>query len=208
MDLSSLTAVSPIDGRYGGKTANLREIFSEFGFMKNRVLIEIRWLQHLSKHPDIPEVTSFSEEANAILDNICDSFDLLSAERIKEIEKTTNHDVKAVEYLIKEEFKGSEELEKISEFVHFACTSEDINNLAHAMMLKAGRDECLIPAMLKIIKSLKKLAHNTAEVAMLSRTHGQTASPTTVGKELANVVARLRRQLQQIREIPLLGKIN
>ena len=208
MDLSSLTAVSPIDGRYGGKTANLREIFSEFGFMKNRVLIEIRWLQHLSKHPDIPEVTSFSEEASAILDNICESFDLLSAERIKEIEKTTNHDVKAVEYLIKEEFKGSEELEKISEFVHFACTSEDINNLAHAMMLKAGRDECLIPAMLKIIKSLKKLAHNTAEVAMLSRTHGQTASPTTVGKELANVVARLRRQLQQVREIPLLGKIN
>ena len=208
MDLSALTAISPIDGRYGSKTAALRSIFSEFGLMKYRVQVEIRWLQQLAQHPDIAEVPAFSDGANTLLNNITDNFDIDSANRVKEIESTTNHDVKAIEYLIKEKISGNAELENISEFVHFACTSEDINNLSHALMLKAGRDEVVVPQLELIITTLQGLAHQWADIPMLSRTHGQTASPTTIGKEFANVVARLRRQLELINAVPLLGKIN
>ncbi|SDZ82011.1 adenylosuccinate lyase [Microbulbifer marinus] len=208
VELSALTAVSPIDGRYESKTAPLRDIFSEYGLIRARVEVEVRWLQKLSRHPQIEEVQLFDNSANQLLDAIVAEFSLQDAERIKEIERTTNHDVKAVEYFLKEKISGNEALANVSEFVHFACTSEDINNLSHALMLRGGRDQVLLPAMNKIISEIADLAKNFADVPMLSRTHGQTASPTTVGKELANVVARLRRQVQQIREVELLGKIN
>ncbi len=208
MELSTLTAVSPIDGRYGNKTAGLRDILSEYGLIKYRVHVEVQWLQQLANHPSITEIKPFSEAASTLLNNISNNFDLNSAERIKEIESTTNHDVKAVEYYIKESIKGHKELEQASEFVHFACTSEDINNLSHALMLKASRDQYLVPQMQAIIDELRALAHNHAAVAMLCRTHGQTASPSTIGKEIANVVARLERQLKQLTAVPLLGKIN
>ena len=208
MDLTSLTAVSPIDGRYGAKTASLREVFSEYGLIKRRVLVEVRWLQQLAQMPAIAEVPALSPAAHALLDDIASGFSPIDARRIKDIEATTNHDVKAVEYFIKERFAGNTELEAIAEFVHFACTSEDINNLSHALMLRDGMEQILLPAMGKIIGSLTALATGHADVAMLSRTHGQTASPTTMGKELANVVARLRRQLQQLQAMEYLGKIN
>lgn len=207
MDLNALTAVSPIDGRYGSKTAALREIFSEYGLIKYRVLVEIRWLQKLAAHPQINEVPEFSKEATTLLDRIVDEFSLEHAERIKTIEKTTNHDVKAVEYFIKEQIANNAELSAVGEFVHFACTSEDINNLSHALMLTAGRtvvdDYCE-----QIINRLTSMAHEFSGQSMLSRTHGQTASPTTVGKEIANVVARLQRQRQQMKGVDFLGKIN
>ena len=208
MTLSALTAISPIDGRYASKTSALRRIFSEFGLIRCRVEVEIRWLQHLSRHPEIAEVPSFSAQADAILNSIVDDFSEADAERVKAIESTTNHDVKAVEYFIKEKFGDNEELDRVREFVHFACTSEDINNLSHALMLRDGRDKVLLPEADAIAATLGQLAHTHAAAAMLSRTHGQSASPTTMGKELANVVARLRRQLAQIRQIPLLGKFN
>jgi len=208
MKLSALSAVSPIDGRYGSKTEPLREVFSEFGLIKRRVLVEVRWLQCLAAHDGIPEVPGLSKAANKVLDNIADTFSEVDARRIKDIEATTNHDVKAVEYFIKECFDGNDELKGISEFVHFACTSEDINNLSHALMLRDGLHEVLLPAMNNIATGLSRLATNSAEAAMLSRTHGQTASPTTMGKELANVVARLRRQLDQLSKLEFLGKIN
>jgi adenylosuccinate lyase len=208
MDLSALSAVSPIDGRYGSKTAALREVFSEFGLIKRRVLVEIRWLQCLAAHAAIVEVPSLSVEANRVLEDIIDSFGEVDARRIKDIEATTNHDVKAVEYFIKERFAGNAELEAISEFVHFACTSEDINNLSHALMLRDGLRDVLLPAMQEVAASLAALAHSAAAVPMLSRTHGQTASPSTMGKEFANVVARLRRQLAQLQQVEFLGKIN
>jgi adenylosuccinate lyase len=208
MDLSALSAVSPIDGRYGSKTAALREVFSEFGLIKRRVLVEIRWLQCLAAHAEIVEVPSLSVEANRVLEDIIDSFGEVDARRIKDIEATTNHDVKAVEYFIKERFAGNAELEAISEFVHFACTSEDINNLSHALMLRDGLRDVLLPAMQEVAASLSALAHSAAAVPMLSRTHGQTASPSTMGKEFANVVARLRRQLAQLQQVEFLGKIN
>ncbi len=208
MDLSALTAVSPIDGRYGSKTRELRAIFSEFGLIRYRVEVEIRWLQQLSRQPEIPEVPTFSAAANQLLEAIVANFDESHAARIKAIESTTNHDVKAVEYFIKEQFGDNEELNRIKEFVHFACTSEDINNLSHALMLRDGRSEVLLPQARQIIAAITELAHAYAEVPMLSRTHGQTASPTTVGKEMANVVARLQRQLVQIERVELLGKIN
>ncbi len=208
MDLTSLTAVSPIDGRYGSKTAALREVFSEFGLMQRRVLVEVRWLQSLADHPDIPEVPAFSKQAAAALAEIAERFDVGSAELIKAIEATTNHDVKAVEYFIKEKFAGNSELEAASEFVHFACTSEDINNLSHALMLRDGLADCLLPAAREVLSALRELAHAHADVPMLSRTHGQTASPTTMGKELANVVARLERQLAVLENQEFLGKIN
>ncbi|MDX1732774.1 MAG: adenylosuccinate lyase, partial [Halioglobus sp.] len=208
MDLSALTAVSPVDGRYGGKTAPLRAVFSEFGLIRRRVLVEVRWLQQLADHPGIAEVPPLSAAAAAELQAIADEFGEADAGRVKEIEATTNHDVKAVEYFIKERFAGSAELEAISEFVHFACTSEDINNLSHALMLRDGVNEVLLPEMQRIVDALAALAKDCAAAPMLSRTHGQTASPTTMGKELANVVARLRRQLQQLGDIPFLGKIN
>ena len=208
MKLSALSAVSPIDGRYGGKTEPLREVFSEFGLIKRRVLVEIRWLQCLAAHDGIPEVPALSKAANKSLNSIADKFREVDARRIKDIEATTNHDVKAVEYFIKERFDGNDELKGISEFVHFACTSEDINNLSHALMLRDGLQDVLLPAMKNVAAALSKLATNTAEAAMLSRTHGQTASPTTMGKEVANVVARLQRQLDQLGKLEFLGKIN
>ncbi|MEP1471649.1 MAG: adenylosuccinate lyase [Halieaceae bacterium] len=208
MDLSALSAVSPIDGRYGSKTASLREIFSEYGLIKRRVLVEIRWLQCLASHTGITEVPALSPAANATLENLLDEFGEVDARRIKDIESTTNHDVKAVEYFIKERFAGHAELEAIGEFVHFACTSEDINNLSHALMLRDGIEQVIKPAMNQVVDALVSLAHDSAGAAMLSRTHGQTASPTTMGKEVANVVARLRKQLELLSRVEYLGKIN
>jgi adenylosuccinate lyase len=208
MDLSALTAVSPIDGRYGSKTTALRDVFSEFGLIKRRVLVEVRWLQSLAAHAGIPEVPALSAAANRVLETIVDSFGEADAQCIKDIEATTNHDVKAVEYFIKERLAGNAELEAISEFVHFACTSEDINNLSHALMLRDGVQGVLLPSMQRIVDSLIALAQETAALPMLSRTHGQTASPSTMGKEIANVVARLQRQIRLIRQVEYLGKIN
>jgi adenylosuccinate lyase len=206
--LSALTAISPIDGRYGAKTERLRTIFSEYGLIRYRVMVEVRWLQHLAADSAIEEVAPFSASANTVLNGLVDDFTEQHAMRIKEIERTTNHDVKAVEYLIKETFADNEELSAVSEFVHFACTSEDINNLSHALMLKEGRDQVMLPALQSIADQLIAMAHQFADVPMLSRTHGQTASPTTVGKEFANVAYRLNRQISQIASVPLLGKIN
>ncbi len=208
MDLSALSAVSPIDGRYGSKTSALRSIFSEFGLIKYRVLVEVRWLQKLAEHTQISEITPFSKEADDVLNAIVSQFSEEDAGRIKAIEATTNHDVKAVEYFIKEKIESNEELVKVTEFVHFACTSEDINNLSHALMLKAGRDDVVIPYMEQVTDAICKLAHEHSDLPMLSRTHGQTASPTSLGKEMANVVARLRRQMKQIKQVEMLGKIN
>lgn len=208
MELNALTAISPVDGRYGSKVSVFRDIFSEYGLIRNRVTVEIRWLQKLAAHPEIAEVPAFSSEASAFLDKMVTGFSLQDAERIKEIERTTNHDVKAVEYFIKERIAEVPELHAVTEFVHFACTSEDINNLSHALMLREGLDNGLLPAMARVADKLGELAKEHAEQPMLSRTHGQTASPTTVGKELANVVYRLHRQIKQIRNIEILGKIN
>jgi adenylosuccinate lyase len=212
MELSALTAVSPIDGRYGSKVIQLRQSFSEFGLIRARVEVEIRWLQALANNSDILELPAFSDAATKFLNAIVDDFSLDDAQRVKDIEATTNHDVKAVEYLIKEKFSTQAdqlpELNDSLEFVHFACTSEDINNLSHALMLKSGFYEGVLPAMQKVVEKLRALALELADQPMLSRTHGQTASPSTIGKELANVVARLERQLMQISKIELLGKIN
>jgi adenylosuccinate lyase len=206
--LSSLTAVSPIDGRYSSKTESLRNVFSEYGLIRYRVIVEVRWLQYLSQHPAITEVAPFSSAANSILEQLVNDFTLEQALRIKEIERTTNHDVKAVEYLIKETIADNAELNAVSEFVHFACTSEDINNLSHALMLKEGRDNIVLPALQEIHQQLATMGRDYANAAMLARTHGQTASPTTVGKEMANVAYRLERQITQIKAVPMLGKIN
>ncbi|HKM37227.1 MAG TPA: adenylosuccinate lyase [Thiopseudomonas sp.] len=208
MQLTSLTAVSPVDGRYGSRTSALRPIFSEYGLIRNRVLVEVRWLQRLAAHASITEVAPFSDTANAALNQLAENFQLEHAERVKEFERTTNHDVKAVEYLLKEQAQKLPELAKVTEFIHFACTSEDINNLSHALMLREGRDDVLLPLMRKLAESLRSLSIEFADVPMLSRTHGQPASPTTLGKEFANVVYRLERQIAQVAAIPLLGKIN
>lgn len=204
---SALTALSPLDGRYASKCDALRPYLSEFGLIHARVTVEIRWLQALAKHPDIGEITPFSKETNDKLDAIISNFSEEDALRIKEIERTTNHDVKAVEYFLKEKICDIDELKNAGEFIHFACTSEDINNLSHALMLKSGRD-VLIISMQTIIDEIAKLADNHASTPMLSRTHGQTASPTTLGKEMANVAYRLHRQLKQFKNVELLGKIN
>ncbi len=208
MQLTSLTAVSPVDGRYGSRTSALRPIFSEYGLIRNRVLVEVRWLQRLAAHAGVTEVAPFSDTANAALNELAENFQLEHAERVKEFERTTNHDVKAVEYLLKEQAQKLPELAKVTEFIHFACTSEDINNLSHALMLREGRDDVLLPLMRKLAESLRALSVEFADVPMLSRTHGQPASPTTLGKEFANVVYRLERQIAQTAAIPLLGKIN
>ncbi|MDX1812434.1 MAG: adenylosuccinate lyase, partial [Gammaproteobacteria bacterium] len=208
MELSQLTAISPVDGRYGSKTVDLRPIFSEFGLIRFRVLVEVRWLQHLSNEKQITEVPAFSAETNQLLNDLVDNFSLDDALRVKEIESTTNHDVKAVEYLLKEKIAGNKELEAVNEFIHFACTSEDINNLSHALMLREARDQVLIPLMDKLLAALTSLAKELAEQPMLAHTHGQPASPTTVGKEFANVAYRLQRQLSQIKSVSLLGKLN
>ena len=211
MDLTALTAVSPIDGRYGDKTLALRDVFSEYGLVKRRVLVEVRWLESLAANPGIAEVPPLSPDAFAELESIAAEFSLADARRVKTIEATTNHDVKAVEYFIKERFgtlRTRDELQTLGEFVHFACTSEDINNLAHALMLRDGLHDILLPAARDITAALRQLAHRHAEDAMLARTHGQAASPTTMGKEIANVVARLERQIAALEAAPFLGKIN
>ena len=208
MDLSSISALSPVDGRYGSKTASLRPYFSEFGLIYNRVLVEVRWLQRLADHPQIGEVAPLSDKANALLERLINDFDESAAQRVKDIESTTNHDVKAVEYYIKEQIKDNAELHAINEYVHFACTSEDINNLAHGLMLKQGLKQVIVPEMTEVLAQIKQLAHSHQSQPMLSRTHGQTASPSTMGKEMANVAARLERQLKQIQQMEFLGKIN
>lgn len=207
MSLSTLTALSPLDGRYANKCDALRPYLSEFGLIHARVTVEVRWLQALARHPQITELAPFSDETNARLDEIVAQFSEQDALRIKEIERTTNHDVKAVEYFLKEQIADIDELKNAGEFIHFACTSEDINNLSHALMLKAGRD-VLSSQMQAIIDEIANLAKLHAAEPMLSRTHGQTASPTTLGKEMANVAYRLHRQLRQFQAVELLGKIN
>ncbi len=208
MDLTELTAISPVDGRYGSKTAELRPIFSEYGLIRHRVLVEVRWLQKLAAHPAIAEVPALSEHADNLLNGIVDNFSVEDAQRVKNIERTTNHDVKAVEYFLKEKIAGNAELEAVSEFIHFACTSEDINNLAYALMLREARTQVVVPMMDDVIAAVRDLAHKLADLPMLSRTHGQPASPSTLGKEMANVAYRLMRQADQIKGVPLLGKIN
>lgn len=207
MHLSALTALSPVDGRYGSKTESLREHFSEFGLIRARVTVEVRWLQRLAAHPEIAEVPALSSSANAALDRLVSHFSEADAQRVKDIERTTNHDVKAVEYFIKQAIAEVPELHAVTEFVHFACTSEDINNLSYGVMLKDGLNS-LLPTMQQIADEVTRLAHEHADQPMLSRTHGQTATPTTLGKEMANVAYRLRRQLKQIEAAEVLGKIN
>ncbi len=206
--LTPLTAISPIDGRYADQNDLLRPIFSEYGLIRYRVRVEIEWLKLLAEEPAIVEVPPLSPEATHFLDQIVANFNEADARRIKAIERTTNHDVKAVEYFLKEKVAVFPELAKVSEFIHFACTSEDINNLAYGLMLKEGRDLVLLPLIDEVILAIAELAHRTAAVPMLARTHGQPASPTTLGKEMANFVYRLRRQSQQLRQVEFLGKIN
>ena len=208
MNLTNLTAISPLDGRYVDKTAELKPIFSEYGLMRFRVQVELRWLQALANQPDIQEVPSLSDEANTLLNGITDNFSETDALRIKEIESTTNHDVKAVEYFIKEKMTGNKELAAVSEFIHFACTSEDINNLSHALMLKEGHELVMRPALGDIINAITALTVKYADQSMLARTHGQIASPTTMGKEMGVFAHRLNRQLSQLDEINFLGKMN
>ncbi len=208
MELTTLTAVSPVDGRYGGKSESLRPIFSEFGLIRHRVLVEIRWLQALAAEPAVAEVPALDPRTTAILEGIVENFSVEDAQRVKNIERTTNHDVKAVEYFLKEKVAGNEALRAISEFFHFACTSEDINNLSHALMLREARGQVLLPQIDEVIQSIAALAHATAELPMLAQTHGQPATPTTLGKEMANSVHRLRRQREQIAAVALMGKIN
>ena len=205
---SPLTALSPLDGRYAGKVEALRPIFSEFGLMHRRVLVEVRWLLALADEPAIAEVGRLDAPARSFLMTLADGFSIQDAESIKTIERTTNHDVKAVEYFLKERIGDHAELAKAKEFVHFACTSEDINNLAYALMLRDARDTVLLPAFDKLLATLRQMAHALASQPMLARTHGQTASPTTLGKEIANVIARLQRQRGQIAAVALSGKIN
>lgn len=205
--MNTLTALSPIDGRYASKVDSLRPYLSEFGLIHARVTVEVRWLQTLANHADIHEIQPFSAATNERLDAIVANFSEADAMRIKDIERTTNHDVKAVEYFLKEKIADIDALKDAGEFIHFACTSEDINNLSHALMLKSGRD-VLAQSMQKIIDEIAALAEIHADQPMLSRTHGQTASPTTLGKEMANVAYRLHRQLKQFNNVELLGKIN
>ncbi|WP_031570774.1 adenylosuccinate lyase [Rheinheimera texasensis] len=208
MELNALTAISPVDGRYGSRTTELRDIFSEFGLIKFRVTVEVRWLQQMATIAGINEVPALSASANALLNSIVDNFSLADAERVKEIERTTNHDVKAVEYLLKEKVAGNAELAAISEFIHFACTSEDINNLSHGLMLTTARDQVLLPLMDQLLASIKALAVQYKTIPMMARTHGQPASPTTLGKEMANVYIRLQRQRNQVAAVEMLGKFN
>jgi adenylosuccinate lyase len=203
----TLTAISPIDGRYASKVDALRPIFSEYGLIRYRVEVEVRWLQALAAEAKIIEVPALSAEAIAVLNGIVSNFSEADAQAVKDIEKTTNHDVKAVEYFLKEKINDNAELQAVNEFIHFACTSEDINNLSYALMLKEGRG-LILAEIDATIDAIKNLALNSAEQPMLSRTHGQSATPTTVGKEFANIVARMQRQRQQLAKVELLGKIN
>ena len=206
--ITALKALSPLDGRYASRLAPLKDLFSEFGLIRQRVEIEVRWLEQLARTPQIQEVPPLTDDACAFLDHIVADFSVTDAEQVKAIESRTNHDVKAVEYFLKEAVSGKPELQEVSEFIHFACTSEDINNLAYAVMLDKGRNNILLPLVDQIIQDLSELARSTAGQPMLSRTHGQTASPTTLGKELANVTARLLTAQQKIADVPLYGKMN
>ncbi len=208
MTLTALTALSPLDGRYHGKVGALRRYFSEFGLIRYRVLIEIEWLKALSTESSIVEIALFSAATIAQLDQIAAQFSEADAEQIKTIEKRTNHDVKAIEYWLRDKLSGNPETAKTLEFIHFACTSEDINNLSHALMLQAGRDEVMLPTLDVLIERLRKLAHQLADLPMLCRTHGQTATPSTLGKEMANVVHRLQRARTHLAKVEMLGKIN
>ena len=208
MELSSLTAVSPLDGRYASKTVELRPIFSEYGLMRFRVQVELTWLKHLANCEAIKEVPAFSKETIEFIDSIIKNFSEEDAKNIKEREAVTNHDVKAVEYFLKDKTASNAEIAKVKEFIHFACTSEDINNNSHALMLKTAREEVILPVVDEIIAKITELAHKYAEVPLLARTHGQPASPTTIGKEMANVVYRMRRQRDEIARVEILGKIN
>ena len=208
MELTSLSAISPIDGRYAEKTVKLRAIFSEYGLMRYRIIAEVRWLQTLAANAGIPEVPALSASANEKLERLVANFNIQEAQRVKAIEDTTNHDVKAVEYYLKERISSHAELAGIKEFIHFACTSEDVNNLSHALMLKDAREQVLLPQLDQLIGSIATLARTYAEQPMLARTHGQPASPTTLGKEMAVFVQRLRRQREQLAAVPLLGKMN
>ena len=207
-EYTTLTAVSSVDGRYAGKTEPLRPVFSEFGLMHRRLAVEISWFQTLAAHPDISEIPPLDRADLDWLNQLTAEFSIEQAERVKTFEATTNHDVKAIEYFIKERLAARESLAPYSEFIHFACTSEDINNLAHALMLRDARKQVILPAMSAIEARLAELAREHAGAAMLSRTHGQAASPTTMGKELANFVYRLNRQRRKFAAAPILGKCN
>ena len=208
LELSSLTAISPIDGRYARISAPLRTICSEYGLIRFRVLVEVRWLQWLAANKQVAEVGPFTKQGTELLNAIAINFNEADARRVKEIEATTNHDVKAVEYFLKEKIAGNAELEAAGEFIHFACTSEDINNLSHALILRTARDELVLPHMDKVIDAIDNLAESLADLPMLSRTHGQPASPTTLGKEMANIAERLKRQRKQYAATEILGKLN
>jgi len=208
MDTAALMAISPIDGRYQEKMNSLRAIFSEYGLIRFRVIVEIRWIEMLADFGNLPEVPRLSPHARNLLNDIIEKFSLQDALRVKHIESGINHDVKAVEYFIKEKIGGNEELSSISEFIHFGCTSEDINNLAYGLMLQTARNQCLLPALDDLLLLMKKFAHDYADLTMLARTHGQPATPTTVGKEIANVIARLQRQMDSLISIHILGKLN
>jgi len=208
MKVSSLRALSPTDGRYADKVKGLRDIFSEYGLIRFRVLVEVRWLQCLADEDAIPELPPLSPVMKDVLNHVVDGFSLDDAERIKDIESTTNHDVKAVEYFIRERLGDGPETQALKDFLHFACTSEDINNLSYALMLRTARNDVVLPMMREIRGKLQTMAREHADQPMLSRTHGQTASPTTLGKELANVVARLDRAQKKFRDLEILGKFN
>lgn len=208
MDLTALTAISPVDGRYAGKTEALRPFFSEYGLLRARVEVELRWLHLLGNNAEIEEVPKLSEEAESFINDMIANFSVEDAAEIKDIERTTNHDVKAVEYFIKKKFKANAELNAVSEFVHFACTSEDINNTAYGIMLKNGREQVILPEMDNVIAAIRNLAQQHVDTPMMSRTHGQPASPTTLGKELANVVQRLELQRTHVAAVLLYGKMN
>ncbi len=208
MTLTALTALSPLDGRYHDKVAALRPYFSEFGLIRYRVLIEVEWFKALSAEPAIAEIAPFSAATTKQLNELCANFGEADAEQIKTIEKRTNHDVKAIEYWLREKLSANPETTKALEFIHFACTSEDINNLSHALMLTAGRNELMLPALDVLINRLRNLAHQLADLPMLCRTHGQTATPSTLGKEMANVVHRLQRARDRLAKVEMLGKFN
>ncbi|MBL4671604.1 MAG: adenylosuccinate lyase [Arenicella sp.] len=208
LELSATTALTPLDGRYGDKVKALRPIFSEFGLIKYRCLVEVRWLQALANETNIAEVPAFSADANTQLDAIIDGFSVADAQAVKSIEATTNHDVKAVEYFLKDRSDSIDEVKAVSEFFHFACTSEDINNLSYALMLHDAREQVVLPTFQQVVAAIDKLANDNAGLSMLARTHGQPASPTSLGKEMRNVVARLERQIEQIKSVSILGKIN
>ena len=208
MILTSLNAISSVDGRYHSKTSALQPFFSEYGLIRYRVIVEIRWLQQLAANPGLPEIPLLSDSANTYLEQLISDFDESEAAIVKKKESVTNHDVKAVEYYLKKKLAEQTELAGIMEFVHFACTSEDINNISYALMLKESMDAVIVPMMTEVLEAIREKAHDYADAPLLSRTHGQTATPSTMGKEFANTVARLKRQLRLIRKTEFLGKIN